>query len=1319
MRRFVTVLAAVAVAAAASVTAAETALASTSVTNLAVALSPDTSAATNATYAVNFETSSTGALAANSGTITLQASPTSTTWPAVASDYTVDGTAASTVSAPSGGVVTVTTPAAIPASSEVTVEVAGVINPVFSGSNASGGTMTVATSADAATASTSYPLATYTSVTAVGVTAGGTAGSANNQYVATFKTTTALTTAAHDTITLTVPGSNTTFASAAADYTVNGTVATSATPNAAGNSVVLGIPANIAAGATVTVDTTNTTDPTPTGYYTLDASTSGDTNPVPSPAFQITGTPPGTVSAVTIGINPTTAGATNSIYTVTFDTSSAGSLSGTPVPGPASTITITAPGGTAWSSTSSDYSVNGTAPSSVAPGTGPNQVVITLATNQTIMASSPVKVVANNTTNPSVASTGNTVTVSTSADTGTATSNQYSITPANTPATGPSNATVVVTPNTTGQAATYTVGFDTSGSGSLAANSGFITLSAPTNTLFPATAPSYKVDGTAPSTVTLSAGGATAQVTTPIAIGDSTAVSIQILNVTNPEAGTFSLQVSTSSDTAIANSSSYTIESGSSPQTAVSSVTAVLSNNAAGAGATYSIGFTTSSAGASSPVTPDPTKITLTAPPSTSFANSSYTINGTAAPTATPSGNSVVITVPPGATTLGGGNPITVVASNVGNPIFVGYDTLAVSTDADADPAASTLYQITPGTTSVSQVTVTVNPNVASSPGTYNIGFDTSGSGAVAAGGTISVVAPAGTIFPSTASDYSVNGTPATTVSPGTGSNADMVTVTTPVAFDANTAVSLVISAVTNPAAGTNYTLTVATSSDTAPATSGPYTIAATSASSVSGVTVTPTPATATVKATYKVVFTTSSSGALSPGTSQPTITLAGPAGTGWSSTAGDYTVNGTAASSVAVSGSSVTITLALTQSIPASTQVTVDAANTVNPSTPGSYTMSVATSADTVAQPSADYTITSVPKVTSLSPTTGPVAGGTSVTITGQGFTGATGVKFGTFTASFTIVGDTTITATSPASSQPGTVDVTVTVGSITSATSSADQFTYTSAASGYVALASPQRLFDSRTGEADAVEGGQGVLAPSVIVTVPVSGKAGVPATGVTAVAVNVTAVGPAGDGNLRVYPDTSGNGQTAAPTIATINYIPNAATPNFDIVEVPGDGTIDMESFGSATNAIIDVVGYFTTASGYTPQSPVRILDTRPPNGNPMGPLATGTVYPIDVSGAVPSSATAIAINVGTIESAGDGNLRVYPDSGGGGTTAAPTASTVNYNPGQSVDNFVLVQIPADKKIDIESFGSTTNVTFDVVGYAISGLATQTPTRILDSR
>ena len=65
-----------------------------------------------------------------------------------------------------------------------------------------------------------------------------------------------------------------------------------------------------------------------------------------------------------------------------------------------------------------------------------------------------------------------------------------------------------------------------------------------------------------------------------------------------------------------------------------------------------------------------------------------------------------------------------------------------------------------------------------------------------------------------------------------------------------------------------------------------------------------------------------------------------------------------------------------------------------------------------------------------------GPVAGGDTITIAGSYFTGATSVKFGTASATFTVTDDSTITATVPAGSV-SIVDVTVTTVGGTSSTS------------------------------------------------------------------------------------------------------------------------------------------------------------------------------------------------------------------------------------------------------------------------------------------
>src|SRR5262249_40435590 len=113
--------------------------------------------------------------------------------------------------------------------------------------------------------------------------------------------------------------------------------------------------------------------------------------------------------------------------------------------------------------------------------------------------------------------------------------------------------------------------------------------------------------------------------------------------------------------------------------------------------------------------------------------------------------------------------------------------------------------------------------------------------------------------------------------------------------------------------------------------------------------------------------------------------------------------------------------------------------------SPPGTGTVDVTVKTDSATSPVTPddrFTYLPPPAVTLISPTSGPVAGGTQVTITGTGFTGATEVDFGTNTALFTVVSDTSITASSPAGN--GVVNVTVTTPLGTSASSEADLFTY-----------------------------------------------------------------------------------------------------------------------------------------------------------------------------------------------------------------------------------------------------------------------------------
>lgn len=84
-------------------------------------------------------------------------------------------------------------------------------------------------------------------------------------------------------------------------------------------------------------------------------------------------------------------------------------------------------------------------------------------------------------------------------------------------------------------------------------------------------------------------------------------------------------------------------------------------------------------------------------------------------------------------------------------------------------------------------------------------------------------------------------------------------------------------------------------------------------------------------------------------------------------------------------------------------------------------------------------------PAIASISPSSGSIAGGTTVTITGTNLGGASAVKFGDASATgFTVNSDTQITAVAPSSTTLGSVDITATTLAGVSATAYSDRFTY-----------------------------------------------------------------------------------------------------------------------------------------------------------------------------------------------------------------------------------------------------------------------------------
>jgi eukaryotic-like serine/threonine-protein kinase len=177
-----------------------------------------------------------------------------------------------------------------------------------------------------------------------------------------------------------------------------------------------------------------------------------------------------------------------------------------------------------------------------------------------------------------------------------------------------------------------------------------------------------------------------------------------------------------------------------------------------------------------------------------------------------------------------------------------------------------------------------------------------------------------------------------------------------------------------------------------------------------------------------------SGSGSSSP-PAPPALTGVSPAsGTTAGGTAVTITGTGLAkATGVSFGGAAGTITA------DSGTQITV-----TSPAGQGTVNVTVTTPSGTSAVTAADrFTyVAPPPAVTGISPASGYTTGGTVVTITGTGLAGATGVSFGGVAGRITADSGTQVTVTSPQGQ--GTVNITVTTPSGTSAVTAADRFTY-----------------------------------------------------------------------------------------------------------------------------------------------------------------------------------------------------------------------------------------------------------------------------------
>ena len=285
--------------------------------------------------------------------------------------------------------------------------------------------------------------------------------------------------------------------------------------------------------------------------------------------------------------------------------------------------------------------------------------------------------------------------------------------------------------------------------------------------------------------------------------------------------------------------------------------------------------------------------------------------------------------------------------------------------------------------------------------------------------------------------------------------------------------------------------------------------------------------------------------------------------------------------------------------------------------------------------------------------------------------------------------------------------------------------------ATSRFVPLA-PTRVLDTRPGEDPADDGASGVVAAGGQVRVQLTGRAGLPSSGVSAVVLNVTMTEASAPGFVQVLP----SGNTDIGRVSNLNVESAGQTiANQVTVPVGADGAVSIYTQGGG-QLIADVFGYFTpaiesTSGRYVPlaaPSPRRVLDTResgivPAGGTVRVAVSTGT----SLGGGVvaPGQASAVVLNLTVTEATDAGFWQVVPTNG---ATALGASSNLNVTrAGQTLSNQVIVPLGADGTVTV--FGQRGgHVIVDIAGVMTGASSTRsaiglyvpiTPGRLVDTR
>jgi hypothetical protein len=261
------------------------------------------------------------------------------------------------------------------------------------------------------------------------------------------------------------------------------------------------------------------------------------------------------------------------------------------------------------------------------------------------------------------------------------------------------------------------------------------------------------------------------------------------------------------------------------------------------------------------------------------------------------------------------------------------------------------------------------------------------------------------------------------------------------------------------------------------------------------------------------------------------------------------------------------------------------------------------------------------------------------------------------------------------------------------------------------FVRLPTSASALDTRSG----VGAPAGLRGGGSVTSFQVTGVGGVPATGVRAVLVDVTAVAPVNGTYLTLFPEG-----TSRPGLSMVNTAPGQVISNTAVVPLPASGKLSVYNNSGNTHITVDVQGYYTapfgtTGGGFVPVAATRLVDTRSSGGVIA---ASGSRTFTLTGGVVPAGATAVFLDVIVTGSTGSGWL-------GAGAPGDGLKSVMDYVPGTFAHGMAVRLDSAGRATFTHRGGSSIHLVLTAHGYYTAsqttgwGLRAMGATRILDTR